>query len=189
MESLRRGRYRRRGRRQYLRRLESGHYDDRAAASADPPPTPTRTPTPTPNTVQFVLAAQTVAEGLEQNTDPASLNVLVSRLGDTSAAASVDFQTSSVDETQRCDTNTGNASQRCDYETAIGTLRFAAGETQQTISIFITDDGHLESAETFQVTLMNPVGVGLGTPSTTTITIIDNDASPATTDSVLKLCC
>ncbi|HSP52583.1 MAG TPA: carbohydrate binding domain-containing protein, partial [Cryobacterium sp.] len=65
-----------------------------------------------------------------------------------------------------------------DYTAANGTLTFAAGETTQTIRVATTDDAELEPSESLTVTLSNPVGAVLGTPSTATLTILDNDATP-----------
>ena len=69
----------------------------------------------------------------------------------------------------------GAASSRCDYETRIVTVQFAAGETSKTVSVFIVDDAYLEGAETFSVDLNSPSGAVLGSPSTATVTITDND--------------
>ncbi len=57
----------------------------------------------------------------------------------------------------------------------LGAVRFAAGETSKTISIFIVDDRFGETAETFSVNLSNPVGLTLGTPSSVTVTINSNE--------------
>jgi hypothetical protein len=60
----------------------------------------------------------------------------------------------------------------------VGTLRFAAGETSKTIIIPIVNDVLVEGNETFAVTLRGATGATLGT-STATVTIVDNDAAPA----------
>jgi hypothetical protein len=72
--------------------------------------------------------------------------------------------------------NTGNASSRCDYETTLGTLNFAAGEISKTITIPIIDDSYAEGNENFTVSLSNATGASLATPSTATVSIIDNDS-------------
>jgi uncharacterized repeat protein (TIGR01451 family) len=121
---------------------------------------------PAPSSAVFELsaAAYSVAENAR------SVSVTVKRLGDTSTPASVDYATSNI-----------TASDRGDYTTARGTLRFAAGERSQTVDVFITDDVFLEGDETLSFTLSNPNGLAtLGTPATATITINANDnASPA----------
>ncbi|MCP4787892.1 MAG: hypothetical protein GY903_34230 [Fuerstiella sp.] len=58
------------------------------------------------------------------------------------------------------------------------TLTFAAGETQQTISVATIDDAIEEDSETFEVALSAPVGAALSTSSSATGTIIDNDTIP-----------
>ena len=99
----------------------------------------------------------------------------VTRSGNTTGAASVDFATSDTAGALDCNVVTGVASSRCDYEIRISTIRFAAGETSKTISVFIIDDSYLEGAETFTVSLSNPSGASLGASSTATVTITDND--------------
>jgi hypothetical protein len=110
--------------------------------------------------------------------------VTVTRTGGSAQAVSVDYRTTDADTfTVSCaDTtnNNGGAFARCDFATTVGRLDFAAGEVQKTITVPIINDGHDESAETFQLALSNPVGVvTLGTTSATTITIQDNDAAGA----------
>src|SRR3984893_9233640 len=95
-----------------------------------------------------------------------SVVVSVTRSGDTSGAATVDFLTSD-----------GTATQSQDYVVASGTLSFAAGETSKTFNVLIVDDSFIEANETLNVTLSNPVGAVLAAPSTATITIIDNDTA------------
>jgi hypothetical protein len=100
------------------------------------------------------------------------LDVTVTRTGDTSGTSTVNYTT--LDETP----GAGHASQASDYEIAVGTLTFAPGETSKTFSVLIVDDSLVESGgETFGLSLSNPTGtgVGLGTPNTAEVTIIDND--------------
>jgi photosystem II stability/assembly factor-like uncharacterized protein len=124
-------------------------------------------------TIQFGAPTYSFNEGVGDAT------IMVTRTGDTSSAVSVDYRTTDADTfTVGCaDTvnNQGAAYARCDFATAVGTLSFAAGETTKTISVPIIDDTFVETAETFQVVLSNPVGASLGSPSTATVTIVDND--------------
>jgi hypothetical protein len=71
-------------------------------------------------------------------------------------------------------TSNGTATSGTDYTAISGTLTFPAGVTSQTISIPITNDSGIESPETFEVLLSNPVNVSISNGSTT-ITIVDND--------------
>ena len=131
--------------------------------SAAPPPTPTPTPTPTPNSVQFSASNYSVTEAC------ALVTITVNRIGDTAGAASVDYFTSDV-----------AATERGDYITAIGTLRFAAGETSKSFDVLINDDSFVEGSETFNVNLRNPSGAVQGSPQIATVTINDNPTEPST---------
>jgi hypothetical protein len=119
-----------------------------------------------PNSVQFTAANQTLTETPNQTT---SVNVTVIRSGSFSGPASIDYATA--------DGPAGGASERSDYLAAVGTLRFAPGESSKTITVFIVDDRYLENPETFSLTLSNPVGCTLGSQQTFTVTINSNDAT------------
>ncbi len=54
-----------------------------------------------------------------------------------------------------------------------------AGETSKVITVNVQGDTTVELNETFTVTLSNPTnGATLGTPSTATVTIVDDDSVP-----------
>jgi len=129
---------------------------------------------PAASTLQFSASTASVTEG----TGSASVDatVTVTRSGDISFPASVNYATSDTSGANGCGVISGAASSRCDYIATSGTLNFAAGQSSQTITIPITYDSYTEGAETFTVTLSSPVGLsaGLGAPSTTTITINDS---------------
>lgn len=92
--------------------------------------------------------------------------ISVSRVGgDPATPFSVDYSTSD-----------GTASERSDYMAAFGTLRFAAGETTKTFTVFVTDDELVEPAESFNITLGNPEGAPLGQPPTASVTINSDDS-------------
>jgi hypothetical protein len=113
------------------------------------------------NAAQFSSVSQTLLES-----PGATLDLVVTRSGDTSGAASIDY--ASAD---------GTASERRDYLAARGTLHFAAGETAKTIPIFIVDDRFGEAPESFTVNLSNPIGCQLGAQTTFTVTINSDEAS------------
>jgi hypothetical protein len=117
------------------------------------------TATAPPPTLQFNATDYRVAEGA------GSVQLTVTRANGT-GAATVDFQT--VD---------GTANDRGDYTTALGTIRFANGETTKTFNVFITDDAYGEGLEAFQVQLLNATGATLGTPSAATVTIVSNESA------------
>ncbi len=106
-----------------------------------------------------------------------SLNLLVTRTGDTSGVASVNYATSDTAALTECNVVNGIASSRCDYATTVGMLRFAAGEASRTIVIPIVNDGYAEGNEAFSITLSNPVGATLGSFSTANVTIQDNETA------------
>jgi FG-GAP-like repeat/Calx-beta domain len=107
--------------------------------------------------VQFSQASYTVSEGAS------FLNITVTRSGSNSAPASVKYFTSdSTDANFRCDPNTtgqstGVASRKCDYHIAVGILRFAAGEATKQFTLSLVNDVYVEGAETFSLTLANPI--------------------------------
>jgi hypothetical protein len=65
-----------------------------------------------------------------------------------------------------------------------GTVTFADGETEKTITIEITDDGDFEPNETFTVTLSAPTGGATLGDAEAIGTILNDDAPPATGGSV-----
>jgi CSLREA domain-containing protein len=108
------------------------------------------------------------------------VHVMVTRAGDTSVPFNLDYATSDTGASVNCGAlNTGLASSRCDFTTTLGTLKFAANQTQAAIDITINQDGYAEGAETFTVNLSNPTaGALLFNPSNATVTINDS-TSPA----------
>jgi len=116
----------------------------------------------TPITVQFNASTASATETANATT---KVDLFVTRTGDTAAPATVNYASSD-----------GSASERSDYLAAFGTLQFAAGETSKTITVFIVDDVYGEGAETFSVTLSNPVGFTLASPSVLTVTINSDES-------------
>lgn len=94
--------------------------------------------------------------------------ITVTRIGDVSSRATVDYFISD---------NSANA--RTDYTTTIGTLRFDVGETQKAVNVLITDDLIPESNESAFLGLLNAIGnAGIGPQNSTTLVIHDNDSAP-----------
>jgi ribosomal protein L35AE/L33A len=112
---------------------------------------------PTPMTIQLSQATYSVAEEL------GALAINVTRSGDTSSAAAVDYTTAD-----------GSATQKADFEYAAGTLNFAPGETSKSFTLLVNEDMFGEGDETFNVVLSNPAGVALGAQSTAMVTIVDD---------------
>ena len=66
-----------------------------------------------------------------------------------------------------------------DYAEKSGTLAFAPGETEHTVSVLVYQDGHDEGEETFTLTLSNPQGGNAWlADATATGTIENSDAMP-----------
>jgi hypothetical protein len=113
------------------------------------------------STVQFSATTYTVAE------NAGAATITVQRQDDTDTEVSVDYATAN-----------GSATAGLDYAATNGTLTFAPGETNQSLTVPILNDGLAESSttETFRVTLSNPTGSAvLGTRTSATVRITDND--------------
>src|SRR5205814_8886649 len=96
--------------------------------------------TPPPSTVQFSAASYTINEG-----DPnGRVNITLTRSGDTTSSASVNFVTNDNAGLTNCNVFSGIASPRCDYINTLGIISFAAGETSKSFSIAIVDDSYHE---------------------------------------------
>jgi hypothetical protein len=119
-------------------------------------------------TFQFAASSTSVAE------NAGSVTVNVTRSGDTSLAAAVDFAT--LD---------GTATQKGDFIIALGTLLFNPGETTKSFEVLLVDDAYVENSESFNVTLSSPTaGFFTAIPNAATITITDNDLITPTTNPI-----
>ena len=97
--------------------------------------------------------------------DQGVAQIIVNRIGDVSSPATVDYFISD-----------NSASERTDYTTTLGTLRFAPGEAQKTVDVLITDDGVPETNENAFLGLLNTTGnAGIGPLNSATLVIHDND--------------
>ncbi len=114
-----------------------------------------------PSTVSFLQPTYSVTE------NGGNASITVQRSGNLGKPATVNFATSN-----------GTAIASSDYTATSGTLSFAAGETTKTISIPIINDTLIESSETLNIALSSPGRwTTIGSPSTATLTIVDNDPS------------
>ena len=118
---------------------------------------------PSQPTIQFAASDYSVQEDL------GALTITVTRTGDTSGPASVDYWT-----------NDGVANQKSDFEFAAGTVKFAPGETSKVFQLLINEDIYAEGNEVLTVSLDNPSGAVLGQQSTATITVNDDAQEPPT---------
>lgn len=113
----------------------------------------------TPPALQFSSATYNTQENLT------ALTITVTRTGDTSGSATVDYATAD-----------GTAKQQSDYELTTGALSFAPGDTTRTFQLLINEDMYVEGDETLTVVLSNATGATLGSPATATVTIVDDAA-------------
>ncbi len=121
-----------------------------------------------PSTFQFSAASYLVAE------NGIGAQLTVTRSGDTSQPASVDYETS--DET---------AKEKSDYNTTLGTLDFEPGETSKSFTVLITDDGLVEGNKNFSVALSNPTGGPvLGSQKTASVQIAEDDTIQASVNPI-----
>jgi uncharacterized protein (TIGR03118 family) len=123
--------------------------------------------------IQFATDEFAISEGTGH------IDITVTRAGDASGAATVNYST--FDESQP-----GHASQKSDFEIALGKLSFAPGETSKTFRILIVNDVFVEGDETIDLYLNNPTGAGagLGSPNTAEVRIIENDVVAPTTNPI-----
>lgn len=97
--------------------------------------------------------------------DSGSVVVAITRGPDENSAASVQYATAAQ-----------TATAGSDYAEASGALSFAAEEKLKLVPILILNDGLSEPEERFRLTITNAVGNALGTRTSATITVIDNDS-------------
>jgi hypothetical protein len=114
----------------------------------------------TGNTLQFSSPNYLVTE------TGGSATVVVTRSGDTSGTANVDYATGG-----------GTATAGVNYTAQSGTLTFAAGVTSQTIAVPIQDDGLPDGDKDFQIRLSNPSGATLGAAIAADVTIADSNSA------------
>ena len=112
----------------------------------------------TPEPTQWSVSADTGTEA-----GSGFITFTISRSGDASQAASIDFATTG-----------GTAISNVDYTAVAQTISFAAGETSKIITVNIVDDSVPEVRETVIGTLSNAT---IGTIQTSTASggIVDND--------------
>jgi len=132
-----------------------------------------------PTTAQATSLIQFGATNMFVDEAGGKVDVTVVRQGDSSGTATVNFNT--LDESQ-----IGHATQKSDYEISLGKITFNPGETLKTFRILLVNDNSVEGDEVLDLALTNPTGagVGLGSPNTATITILDNDISASASNPI-----
>jgi hypothetical protein len=124
----------------------------------------TETPfTAGPGTVQFALASDAIDES------GGTRAVQVTRSGGSSGAASVSYQITDISTTAGADYTAAST----------GTLTWTNNDAAaKSIGVTIVDDAQAEADETLELTLSSPSGASLGTRTTTTLAITDDDSAP-----------
>ena len=117
--------------------------------------------------------------GYDVNERDGSVTITVNRNNDSSQPGTVNYATSDAAGLQACTVTNNDASERCDYATAVGTLRFAAGETSKSFVIPIVDDAIPEGTESFNVSLSSPTGGTLFASGTVQVRIANDFLAPA----------
>jgi uncharacterized protein (TIGR03118 family) len=129
-----------------------------------------------PTTASATSLIQFSADNYSVNEGTGSIEITVTRDGDVSGSATVNYAT--YDEIEP-----DHASQKSDYEIALGKVSFAPGETSKTFTLLLVNDSFDENDEVINLILSNPTGAGtgLGSPNIAEMTIIDDDTgAPAT---------
>lgn len=116
-----------------------------------------------PATLAFAQTSYTVSEG-------GNATITVSRQNISTGAVTVTYTASA-----------GTASAGLDFTATTGTISWADGDmTDKTFTVTIVDDAVYESAaETINLALSSPSGATLGSPSSATLNITDNDSAPS----------
>ena len=114
----------------------------------------------TPAVPKISISDATVKEG-DNGTQAVTLTFTLSEAAD--FGVSVEYTTVA-----------GTASAGTDYQSAMGTLTFAAGETSKQVTFYVLGDTLVESDETFSIELSNAVGATIA-DGTGTVTVTDND--------------
>src|SRR5439155_762752 len=114
------------------------------------------------STIQFDSATYEVTEGKTNKT------ITVTRTGAHDTSASFHYASSA-----------GSATNGSDYDDVSGDLTFDPGQTTKTFDVPIHEDNIFEGDETVNLTRSNVTGgATLGSPSSATLTIHDNDSQP-----------
>lgn len=124
--------------------------------------TPIAVPTATA-TISDANAAPTFTIGGGSTNEGGNIVFTVTRAGDAEANQTVAYSLG------------GGSAGAGDYNNAGGSVTFSQGQTSATFTVQTNQDALFEGDETFLATITNPVG---GTTSSTTGTIINDDAAP-----------
>ena len=124
-----------------------------------------------------VIKFKSIIERVQE--DEGTITVTVTKTG--AGAATVDYETAEFDNQSG---RTGDATALADFTPVSGTLSFASGETEKTVTVPIVNDDADEPLESFYVSLTNPSGGvfdprSLGFPQANIVIIAVNDDDPS----------
>ncbi|MCZ8040186.1 MAG: hyalin [Microcystis sp. LE17-20A] len=123
--------------------------------------------------IPTLAIAATSANQTEGNSGSKAFTFTVTRADNTTGSNNVNWAVTGTGS------NPANATDFVGSVLPSGVVSFAAGETSKVITVNVQGDTTVELNETFTVTLSNPTnGATLGTPSTATVTIVDDDSVP-----------
>ncbi|HJQ33906.1 MAG TPA: TIGR03118 family protein [Pyrinomonadaceae bacterium] len=116
-------------------------------------------------TIQFAIPIP-AASGFFVSEGAGHADITVTRTGDASGTATVNYATYD-----------GSATQKSDYEIALGKLTFNPGETQKTFRVLIVNDNAFAGGSSVDLNLVlsNPTGAGLGNPHDALLSISDDE--------------
>lgn len=120
-------------------------------------------------TVTMAAGTATVAESA--GSINVGVKVLTSNTAPLTGAVTLDYATAN-----------GTASAGSDYTMRTGTLTFPAGTAHGTVlnvNVPVTADAAVEGSETFSLGISNAVGATAEPPTSTTVTILDDDSTPS----------
>jgi hypothetical protein len=121
-------------------------------------------------TVSFDRATINVTEPDAGETEDLTITVVISASPDSGEEVTVRYQSAN-----------GSAIAGVDYETASGVLTFPSGSTNsQSFDVVINGNNNDQPDRSFVVFLTNPVNASVSSPSSITITILDDDPAQAT---------
>jgi hypothetical protein len=100
----------------------------------------------------------------------------ISRTGATSVSLRVYFSTSG-----------STATARKDYEVLPRYLNIPAGQSSASLPVYVIDDTAVESSETVRVTISSDSAYTIGSPSSATVTIADDDDEPPVENPVVTI--
>ena len=118
------------------------------------------TSAPSPGEVNFTASTNSVSEG------GGTLDIHLTRTGGSAGGVSVLVSSAS-----------GTATDGTDYTSVSETVNWTDGNTDtKTVTVSITDDGDVEGAETFGLSLSTATGgLSIGPTSAVTVTVVDDD--------------